>query len=332
VSNRPASGETKLTRKQEQAQLLGTARVIALQLRRNGYGTRLRIRPLDKMKPFPTDTDGWGVEIGSIGIGSLGKGRASLTVWLDRFSTKFERTLSASFCSADKAKVKSLCHQASRSIGPVRHLTDADLLRKPDGRAIKPYELKEGLRREEFELPVLENYPLEKNHFLGIYGRTGGREAEANARFCELAGNFFLDVARSFPGAKGEDSQDVYPRCEDRKKVKSHLRRERSGYLAVQCKERDGYRCQICTVTFVDIYGEQLGGSFAEAHHKMPLGKLGDKVSNRVDDLITVCANCHRMLHRMEGKPGDVERLSALVRNHRKEYTATNRSGPSSPA
>ena len=35
-------------------------------------------------------------------------------------------------------------------------------------------------------------------------------------------------------------------------------------------------------------------------------------------DLVTVCGNCHRMLHRMDGKPDDIAKLKAIIRKNRK--------------
>jgi len=69
---------------------------------------------------------------------------------------------------------------------------------------------------------------------------------------------------------------------------------------------------------FATVYGKALGGAFAEAHHKKPLGTLNAKVKTRLEDLITVCANCHRMLHRMEGKAGDITKLTSIVRKQRR--------------
>jgi predicted HNH restriction endonuclease len=65
------------------------------------------------------------------------------------------------------------------------------------------------------------------------------------------------------------------------------------------------------------LYGE-FGHEFAEAHHIIPLSRLKGPVMTTVDDLITVCANCHRMLHQMDGKSGDIPRLRSIVRRHRK--------------
>ncbi len=66
-------------------------------------------------------------------------------------------------------------------------------------------------------------------------------------------------------------------------------------------------------MTFAKIYGAKLGAGFAEAHHKLPLGKTPQHVKTRLEDLTTVCSNCHSMLHRMEGVRGDLKMLHNLV-------------------
>ena len=48
------------------------------------------------------------------------------------------------------------------------------------------------------------------------------------------------------------------------------------------------------------------GGSTESRHDKMKMALTSN-----------LCANCRRMLHRMEGKGGDIARLRALLRTHR---------------
>jgi 5-methylcytosine-specific restriction protein A len=82
----------------------------------------------------------------------------------------------------------------------------------------------------------------------------------------------------------------------------------RNSKLAQDCKKCDGYRCQICGFHFGERYGP-LGLHFAEAHHIVPPSRKARSVP--LDELITVCANCHRMLHKMRPAP-DVEKLKAV--------------------
>lgn len=269
-------------------------------------GTSLRIRKSGKISTVKTDTDGWEAD-----IGNLGKGMPILEIWLDRFSGYPERKLYACFWSRNPKRVHSLSRTVSTHLWKVRRLTMADTIKT------EFHALKDRLPREEFNAPIIENYPGYRSHFFGFYDRTGHGRSKIDARFCERAVDFFLDVARLLPGAKEAASpRGTYSGCENRKWVKAHLGRERSGYLATQCKERDSYRCKVCDMTFAKVYGDDLGALFAEAHHLVPLGKQPDNVLTKLEDLTTVCANCHRMLHRMDGKPGDVKKLRAIVQKH----------------
>lgn len=56
-------------------------------------------------------------------------------------------------------------------------------------------------------------------------------------------------------------------------------------------------RCEICGFSFIEKYGD-IGAGFIEAHHIIPLSTLEDTTVTRENDLILVCSNCHRMLHR----------------------------------
>jgi predicted HNH restriction endonuclease len=138
-----------------------------------------------------------------------------------------------------------------------------------------------------------------------------------NVHFCSRAVAFFLDVVEAVPPTTDEEGRrDVYPQYENRTRVALHLRRERSHLLATECKIRDNYECKVCGLTFAHVYGK-LGVGFAEAHHRVPLSQLKEHVKMRLRDLATVCANCHRMLHRMEGKRDDITKLRDVVRRHR---------------
>ena len=113
-----------------------------------------------------------------------------------------------------------------------------------------------------------------------------------------------------------DHTQEVYPQLENRSVVRKHIYRERRSVLAEACKIRDKYSCRVCGTRFEEAYG-QLGRLFAEAHHIVPLSKLKGQVERTPEDLVTVCANCHRMLHRMEGTKDDLPRLRRIVRRRK---------------
>lgn len=55
--------------------------------------------------------------------------------------------------------------------------------------------------------------------------------------------------------------------------------------------------CQVCDFSFYEEYGE-LGLGYIEAHHIFPISELTEETESKIDDLVFVCSNCHKMLHR----------------------------------
>jgi 5-methylcytosine-specific restriction protein A len=71
-------------------------------------------------------------------------------------------------------------------------------------------------------------------------------------------------------------------------------------------------------MTFAEVYGDELGAEFAEAHHLHPLSRKRANEKTRLEDLATVCSNCHRMLHLMRGREHDIEELKRIMAKQRK--------------
>lgn len=80
--------------------------------------------------------------------------------------------------------------------------------------------------------------------------------------------------------------------------LRKHLVKERSSKLISAFKKSlTSYNCWICGFDFQTIYGE-IGTGFIEAHHTKPISSLkeGERVSTK--DIVAVCSNCHRMIHK----------------------------------
>lgn len=80
-------------------------------------------------------------------------------------------------------------------------------------------------------------------------------------------------------------------------------------------KEHYGYTCQVCDFNFVENYGE-LGEGFIEAHHLLPYSDLNEgeiRTLSIETDFAVLCANCHRMIHRMDS-PADILKLRELMK------------------
>lgn len=81
-----------------------------------------------------------------------------------------------------------------------------------------------------------------------------------------------------------------------------HRYRERDSRLIKRKKEKfksefGKLYCQCCDFDFLSKYGAH-GEDFIECHHIKPVSELGANDTTKLSDLILLCSNCHRMIHR----------------------------------
>ncbi|WP_456363067.1 HNH endonuclease [Priestia aryabhattai] len=80
--------------------------------------------------------------------------------------------------------------------------------------------------------------------------------------------------------------------------------------------EFHGLSCKVRGFNFEEVYGER-GKGFIEVHHIEPLSTLEKEAGIDPErDLIPVCANCHRMIHRRRDNPLTVDELRALLTHY----------------
>ena len=74
-----------------------------------------------------------------------------------------------------------------------------------------------------------------------------------------------------------------------------------------------GCSCAVCGFDFAKTYGD-LGKGFIEVHHVVPLYSLQEEtVPNPATDMVCLCPNCHRMIHRKKDGIMTVEELKRVV-------------------
>jgi len=97
--------------------------------------------------------------------------------------------------------------------------------------------------------------------------------------------------------------EDRHSFPEGKKVERIHITRERNREVVEKAKflfkkNRGKLFCEMCTFDFQDKYGE-IGCDFIEAHHALPLSHTEkDGRKTEVKDLMMLCSNCHRMVHR----------------------------------
>lgn len=295
---------------EDQKCLKGVAEALHKELSQR-LGRMIRLRTVLPLKE--SHTNGWRVELGSLGLGE-----PRLEVWYCEWAgTKSQRRIWYGFYAAHADKLRKRVAALPEALRPVRRLSEQDMRLAAGSRS--DYVLRKPLDAREYDRPIYEEYDENGSEY-AYYGMFDSALPESSDHVLGIvvrATSFFETVIKSQQPniqahEKDHDHENVYAQCENRQVVRQHLAREQSRPLAEQCKRRDNYRCQVCEMTFREVYGD-IGKSFAEAHHIIPLTRLANTVESSLSDLVTVCANCHHMLHKLDGAEEDMAKLRRML-------------------
>ena len=93
-----------------------------------------------------------------------------------------------------------------------------------------------------------------------------------------------LDVNKSFrEGTTSQVTVNIY---------------ERNPQARKKCIDYYGTSCFVCEFNFGKAFGK-LGEGFIHVHHLKPISEIGEEYEvNPIEDMRTVCPNCHAMIHR----------------------------------
>ena len=108
---------------------------------------------------------------------------------------------------------------------------------------------------------------------------------------------FVLGLLAGLPDAAHGIFQNPEARTEGGEKVYISVRQERDPRLRDAAIAVHGLDCMACGFNFERRYGA-IGQGFVEVHHVVPLAQRGKSDTDPKTDLIVLCANCHRMVHR----------------------------------
>ena len=93
------------------------------------------------------------------------------------------------------------------------------------------------------------------------------------------------------------------------------LKYERNSKLRNQAIKIHGTRCKVCDFDFKEKYG-LLGEGFIEIHHCKPMYEIKREIEvNPKTDLVPLCSNCHKMIHRNSKHVLTIEELNNLINN-----------------
>lgn len=77
-----------------------------------------------------------------------------------------------------------------------------------------------------------------------------------------------------------------------------------------------GTKCMVCGFDFERIYGIY-GKNFIEVHHIKPLYSLEkEEIINPQTDLVCLCSNCHRIIHRKRDTILSIDQLKQIIKHN----------------
>ena len=284
------------------------AKAAQMELQRRHIGLPFRLKK--KLKPIATNhSDGW-----TITLGTYAGYQCRAEIWLDSFTAYTDRKIYYCLYSYKKEGLAKLAQVVYPHFGEHLSINLKDWDNNSKGRR-----LAKKLAKYRFGHPIYEKYPENGEYLYGIYQYDStGLQKNALNRLVARSVDFFQTIAEAVSKKTPKQDDEAYPDIENRQVVSRHIRRERKSHAVTLCKHRDNFICQVCGFDYSNAYGS-LGDDFAEAHHKVPLSSNKKLRSTTIDDLITVCANCHRMLHRMAGNTQDINSLKKIIKIHKRK-------------
>lgn len=106
--------------------------------------------------------------------------------------------------------------------------------------------------------------------------------------------------------------------------VKTKTRSRKLVDIAKKYYSKEGkIYCSVCNFNFEDFYGE-VGKGYIEIHHLKPIFKYDNNIDKSIEealgDVVPVCSNCHRVIHRNNDKLLSIASLKELVNNQGNYY------------
>ncbi len=108
------------------------------------------------------------------------------------------------------------------------------------------------------------------------------------------------------------DDEEILPEGRKGQRLTNYY--ERKARLRLAAILTHGTRCMACGFDFEKVYGER-GRGFIEVHHIVPVSQLIQETKiNPRTDMIVLCSNCHRMIHRRKDEPLSLDELRTILK------------------
>lgn len=130
-------------------------------------------------------------------------------------------------------------------------------------------------------------------------------------------------IAKLWHGPSAEDDLQAMEieagRLEGKLQTYYGQRYERDAVNRQRAIDIHGTTCTVCGFDFEKVYGAR-GRNYIEVHHIKPLHQTKETIVNPATDLVPLCANCHRMIHRDPHNVLTPDELKQLLQDMKETY------------
>lgn len=157
-----------------------------------------------------------------------------------------------------------------------------------------PYHFSAGWSQPCFEILQMAGYDIiRKADAEKEAARRKVRSARSTAEVDRMVATVEMDpVERSW--IEGDKRMAVHLRLERKRSAKAAAAKR----AEVRAANNGLLTCDHCSTDWYEVYGHAVAEAIFDVHHTVPLKDMDDGHETKVEDLLCLCANCHRAAHR----------------------------------
>ena len=227
-----------------------------------------------------------------------------IIIWLDNFTNHDKPTISISYEINNAKSIKAVAKRLE-NFNTIQTLNESII--QPTQNSI--YILNKPLAKKHFDLFLIESY--EKENYLTIFLSDRLTKSLNSKTLITNITKYISLITRIIIGINLKNTTNATV-TENNKKLAKHLLRERKMKFTEDAKFRDNYICKICNFNADRVYGKT-GFAALEVHHIKPLSHSKEQVKTQLKNLITLCANCHSMVHNLGGSKQHIAKLKKTI-------------------
>ncbi|WP_165423555.1 HNH endonuclease [Ktedonosporobacter rubrisoli] len=187
---------------------------------------------------------------------------------------------------------------------------------QPEGRTDKLI-----IEHDAADLELLVFYRKHKNEFPNFGFRYEGRfryishtKSRPTQFILQRIKSILYVAKKDIEALKIEEASEPYYFREGKSQLRLTNTHERNPRLRAEAIKIHGVRCYVCDFSFSEAYGP-LGNGFIEIHHLRPVAEYTEEtLVDPSNDMLPLCANCHRMIHRNPDKLLSPDELRTILK------------------